>query len=108
MRAESSVKEKGFAQVIVRSQIEALHPVFHPGAPGQHQDRHAGFPGPQEAQDGHPIQPRQIQVEHHQIKVEFARHGPRLFAVGRNIHRVVLGFQAFFHETCQRRIVFRH
>jgi hypothetical protein len=98
---------KRFAQVVVRAQVQTLHPVFHTGAPGQHQDRHTRFPRSQKAQNCHTVQPRQIEVENHQIEVQFSRHGPRLFPVRRNIHRVVFGFQTFPYETGKRRIVFR-
>jgi len=66
-----------------------------------------GLPGAQKAQDGHAIQLRQVEVEHHQVEIQFPCHGADLFPIGRYVHRVVLGLQAFFHETAQRSIVFR-
>jgi len=100
-------KRKWFSQIVIGSQVETLHPVFHASTAGQHQYRHARFAGSQETQNRNSIQARKVQIEYHQVKIQFARHGTRLLPIGRNINRIVLRFQALFHETCQGSIVFR-
>ncbi len=53
-----------------------------------------------------PIRSRQIQVENHQIIVEFGGHRPRLFSICGYIDRVMFCFQPFPHKTGQCGIVF--
>jgi hypothetical protein len=57
-----------------------------------------GLPGAEKAQDGHVIRPRQVEVEHPQVEIQFPCRGADLFPVGRYVHRVVLGLQAFFRK----------
>ena len=108
MRAESSLKENGFGQIIVGAGVEALHPVFYPASLRQHQHRQARTLQPQMPQHAHSIELRQVQIEDHQVIVELAAHGPRLLAIFHHVHRIVLPLQPLAHKPGQSRIIFRN
>jgi len=108
MRAESSLKENGLGQIIVGAGVEALHAVFDAAALCEHQDRQAWTLQAKVPQHAYAIELRQIQIENHQVVVELAAHGARLFAIFHNVDRVVLALQALAYEPGQSRIVFRN
>ena len=56
-------------------------------------------------QHTHSVELRQVQIKDHQVIVELAPHGARLFPVFHHVHRKVLPLQPLTHKPGQSRII---
>ena len=97
---------EGFGQVVVRSQVQPLHPVFHAVATGQNEDGQSRLGFADVLEHIQPIHPRQGQVEDRHVIFKLANHELRFITVLRNVHGVLLGFQSLLYETGHRFVVF--
>jgi hypothetical protein len=93
-------------QVVVRTAVEGAHLVPQLVAGGQHDDRQPGTPGPETLQDLLAVQPRQHNVEQHELHGLVLRQPHPLLTVLGADAPVAVGRQTAFEHPYDARLVF--
>ncbi len=99
-------KGERFYQIVIRAAVQTLHPILDSSASRQNKDWKVCLPAAHILENGDPIEPRQIQIEHDQIVVKFGSQCACLFAIRGHVYRIVFCFQTLTDKARQGRIVF--
>lgn len=94
------------ADVVVGADLQAQHLVVAVVQGGEHQDRQARLGRAQLTADLQAVQPRQHDVEHHQVRAQALHRGQRLVAATDHRHGIALTAQVGGDELGQGGVVF--
>ena len=101
-------ERKWLDKAIVSAGVERLHAIFDPATRGEYQHRKRRLLGTHGAQHADAVELGQVQIENQQIVFALESHLPGLFAIGRDIDRVMFCLQAFADKAGERSVVFHN